>query len=180
MQAFVGDQHRWKKHAAAVIPFASIVPPGSPSELPCLSRLAALLGLSTVQGQWLKGWRKVLGLRRVREVWWEGGLVGGQWTCVSCQEPSLSCRIPQNMGAAGYSMGAAGYSMGAAGYSMGAAGYSMGAAGYSMGAAGYNARDGIMLPWYPHNTTLVGAGHAYVLIAIDCNFPVGSHMTKWC
>ncbi|CAI5497022.1 unnamed protein product [Closterium sp. Naga37s-1] len=50
MQAYLCDHHRWKQHAAAVIPLASIVPPGSPSELLCLSRLAALLGLTTLEG----------------------------------------------------------------------------------------------------------------------------------
>ncbi|CAI5491172.1 unnamed protein product [Closterium sp. Naga37s-1] len=50
MQAYLRDHQRWKQHAAAVIPLASIVPPGSPSELLCLSRLAALLGLSTLEG----------------------------------------------------------------------------------------------------------------------------------
>ncbi|CAI5979464.1 unnamed protein product [Closterium sp. NIES-65] len=51
MQAYLRDHQRWKQHAAAVIPLASIVPPGSPSELLCLSRLAALLGLITMEGK---------------------------------------------------------------------------------------------------------------------------------
>ncbi|CAI5983947.1 unnamed protein product [Closterium sp. NIES-64] len=50
MQSYLRDHYRWKQHAAAVIPLASIVPPGSPSELLCLSHLAALLGLQTVEG----------------------------------------------------------------------------------------------------------------------------------
>ncbi|CAI5491152.1 unnamed protein product [Closterium sp. Naga37s-1] len=49
MQSYLRDHYRWKQHAAAVIPLASIVPPGSPSELLCLSHLAALLGLQTVE-----------------------------------------------------------------------------------------------------------------------------------
>ncbi|CAI7817878.1 unnamed protein product [Closterium sp. NIES-54] len=50
LQSYLHDHQRWKQHAAAVIPLASIMPPGSPSELLYLSRLAALLGLATVEG----------------------------------------------------------------------------------------------------------------------------------
>ncbi|CAI5979574.1 unnamed protein product [Closterium sp. NIES-65] len=51
MQAYLRDHHCWKQHVALIIPFASIVPLGSPSELLCLSRLAALLGLFSMEGE---------------------------------------------------------------------------------------------------------------------------------
>ncbi|GJP77466.1 hypothetical protein CLOP_g7854 [Closterium sp. NIES-67] len=46
LQSYLSDHRRWKQHAALVIPFPAIVPPGSDSELHCLSRLATLLGLN--------------------------------------------------------------------------------------------------------------------------------------
>ncbi|CAI5961269.1 unnamed protein product [Closterium sp. NIES-64] len=103
MQAYLRDHQRWKQHAAAVIPLASIVPPGSPSELLCLSPPRCnSWGSSPMEGKAegtaegaADGKGKGLGLRRVWAVWGEGGLVGGQWTCVACQEPLLSCQFPQ-------------------------------------------------------------------------------------